>query len=70
MILWDHTYFHSKLRMMREDRHLTQEQLAVVCGFQPALISHYETGNRAPGIQNLVKLANALAVSPEEFFKP
>ena len=59
--------FGRRLKKVREERDLTQEDLAKKVGAKSAvLISHYETGARkTPSVENLVKLANALAVSAD-----
>jgi len=44
-------------------RGLTQAQLGKRSGIAPASISHFETGQRTPSLDSLVKLADALAVS-------
>jgi len=55
--------FSEILRNVRETRKLSQSELAERAGLQPSAISHFETGKRAPSFENLVRLANALAVS-------
>jgi transcriptional regulator with XRE-family HTH domain len=46
----------------RELRELTQAQLAEKAGIPAGTISHFETGLRKSSFDNLVKLAEALAV--------
>jgi transcriptional regulator with XRE-family HTH domain len=61
--------FKDRLRQTREARGLSQLDLANKTaeggkpGLQPAAISHFETGQRAPSFDNLKKLADALSVS-------
>ncbi len=55
--------FKERLRATREQRGLSQTDLAKATGFQPSAISHFETGNRAPSFDNLKRLADALGVS-------
>ena len=55
--------FSKRLKKVREEKGLSQAELAKVAGFQPAAISHFETGQRKPSFDNLKKLADALAVS-------
>lgn len=55
--------FQDRLRKARQDRSLSQSELAERAGFQPSAISHFETGTRAPSFDNLRKLADALGVS-------
>jgi transcriptional regulator with XRE-family HTH domain len=55
--------FGDRLRHSREEKGLSQAELAQKTGFQPSAISHFESGRRAPSFDNLKKLADALAVS-------
>ena len=67
---YDSTAFRHNLRAIREMHELTQEQLAEKAGLQPAAISHFETGQRQPGLRNLVKLCIALNTSPDSLLTP
>lgn len=42
---------------------MSQSELGEKAGLQPAAISHFENGRRAPSFSNLRKLADALSVS-------
>jgi transcriptional regulator with XRE-family HTH domain len=55
--------FKDRLKRIREARGLSQAGLAEKTGLQPAAVSHFETGNRAPSFENLRKLSDALGVS-------
>ena len=55
--------FLKRLRKAREDKKLSQSELAKKAGFQPSAISHFETGKRSPSFANLKKLADALEVT-------
>ncbi len=55
--------FCDQLKAAREQRGLSQTELAKLTGLQPSAISHFETGNRSPSFDNLKRLANALGVS-------
>jgi len=55
--------FGERLRRIREEKRLSQSELAEKSGFQPSAISHFESGRRAPSFDNLKKLADALAVT-------
>ena len=55
--------FKERLKSTREARGLSQADLAKKTGLQPAAVSHFETGNRAPSFDNLRKLSDALGVS-------
>lgn len=54
--------FREQLRFYRDRRRLTQTELGNRSGIAPAAISHFETGQRVPSLESLVKLADALDV--------
>lgn len=55
--------FRDRLKKTRENRELSQSQLAELIGLPPSSISHFENGPRKPSFDNLKKLAGALHVS-------
>lgn len=55
--------FGDKLRKTREDKGLSQAELAEKAGLQPSAISHFESGRRSPSLDNLRRLADALSVA-------
>jgi|SRR5271157_3393030 len=55
--------FSERLRRTREDKGLSQGDLAHKSGLQPSAISHFESGRRSPSFDNLKRLADALAVT-------
>jgi transcriptional regulator with XRE-family HTH domain len=58
-----HQNFRNQLRSLREMRGLTQGELGMRAGIAAASVSHFETGQRLPSLDSLVKLADALQVS-------
>jgi transcriptional regulator with XRE-family HTH domain len=52
-----------RIRSFREMRGLTQGELGLRAGMGSASVSHFETGQRVPSLESLVKLADALEVS-------
>lgn len=52
--------FGNRLRQLRKDRTLTQQQLAELIGVKNSVISFYEVGERMPSPDALRKLALAL----------
>ena len=44
---------------------LSQGDLASITGLKPAAVSHFETGQRSPSLNNLKRLADALEVSAD-----
>jgi len=59
-----------RLQHLRKIRQLTQEQLADLIDCSHATISRWETGERLPDAEDILKLAKALKVHPGEIFAP
>lgn len=57
------------LRKRREDRGLTQDQLAQQCGLHRTFIGSVERGERNIAVLNLRKIAQVLRVSLSEMFE-
>lgn len=55
--------FSKRLKIIREEKKVTQAELAKKADLQTAAISHFETGQRKPSFENLKRLADALNVS-------
>ena len=60
----------TNLKRIRQEKGLTQEQLAEVSGFSQQYISGLEQGRRNPTIVSLYELATALGVSHMELVLP
>jgi transcriptional regulator with XRE-family HTH domain len=56
--------FGQRLKQVRQDRGMTQEQLAEAAELHPTFISNVERGYRVPTVATLLRLASGLAVSP------
>ena len=54
------------LRSARKRANLTQEQLALSCGYQRNYISLMERGHFQPSLETLLSLARALHCDPAE----
>jgi len=54
------------LRQLREQRHLTQEQLAVAAEVSSSTVYHIEAGKVRPRPSIVRRLARALGVLPNE----
>lgn len=54
------------LKNLREERNMTQEQLAEVMGVGQSTIAHWESGYRKPDIVMLKKLANVLKCTTDQ----
>lgn len=57
------TKFAKRLIALREERRLTQKELAEKLGFSPSTISMYETGKREPDFETLEVIADYFNVS-------
>jgi transcriptional regulator with XRE-family HTH domain len=64
----DRKRFGQRVRQLRLARALTQEQLAQLAGLHPTYVGGIERGERNLGLDNVLKLAKALAVHPSELF--
>jgi len=60
----------SGVKRIRQDRGLTQEELAERSGFSQQYISGLEQGRRNPTIVSIYELATALGVSHMELVRP
>jgi len=58
------TAFGTVLRRAREERTITQEDLAHVSGVARSFIAKMEAGRRQPTITTVFRLAHALGVEP------
>jgi transcriptional regulator with XRE-family HTH domain len=58
------------VKRIRQEKGLTQEQLADLSGFSQQYISGLEQGRRNPTIVSLYELATALGVSHMELVSP
>ena len=58
-----------KIKKYREEKKMTQTEVAEVLGVKPATISKYEAGALEPNIESLKKLAELFEVSVDELLK-
>jgi transcriptional regulator with XRE-family HTH domain len=65
---WLRTRFGKRLRQLRRERDLTQEQLAEAIGVSVEAISNFERGVHAPSFETMEKLVEALGVSVDKLF--
>lgn len=66
----DAKYLPARLRELRTAAGLTQAGLAEKSGLSQNGISHWEQGDRVPGIAQAIALAEALGVTVDDLFKP
>lgn len=62
--------FGSRVRALREERGLSQEAMAERGSFHWTYVSGVERGRRAPSLDVVGRIAEALDVSPAELFAP
>ena len=60
--------FGKRLRELRKQKKLTQEELAEKIGFSPNFVGMIERGERNTTVENLFSIANVLEVSLSDFF--
>lgn len=60
--------FGKNLRKWRKARGITQEELAFKAETSAPTISSYESGSAVPSFNTMMRLANALEVSPVHLF--
>ena len=58
-----------KIKKYREEKKITQVEVAEILGVKPATISKYEAGTLEPNIESLKKLAELFGVSVDELLK-
>ena len=56
----------SRVRSLRQERGLTQEQLAAIAGMHFSAIGHIERASRSSTLETVVKLSRALKVQPSQ----
>lgn len=57
--------FGKKLKKIRTEKGLTAEKLAEACDLSVIFLRQIESGKKLPSISNLVRLCNALKISPD-----
>ena len=60
--------FGSRLRQLRDERGYSQEELAERAGLHRNYVRGVERGERNVALENIVKLAKALSVTPGDLF--
>lgn len=60
-------FFGLRLRQIRKDKGLSQEELASICGLDRSYIGGVERGERNISLINIYKISRALGVKAGEF---
>ncbi len=58
-----------RIKLLRENKHLTQEKLAENAGISLDYLGKIEVGINRPGLVALLKIAHGLDITMEELFK-
>lgn len=62
-IIYSMNIVYKRIKELREERKLLQKQLAIELGVSQVTIARWETGNREPSIDMLIKIAKFFGVS-------
>lgn len=62
---FDYISLGERIRKIRKQKHMTQEQLAEACNLSTAHIGHIERGTRALSIESLITISKILNVSTD-----
>ncbi len=60
--------FCSRLRQERESRNLSQLDLSYEAGVSQNMVAYIENGKRTPTLSTILKLCNAMKISPSVLF--
>lgn len=60
------TDFCKRLKQLRENLGLTQQELDVAADLPIGVTAHYEAGTRAPGLASLRSIMRGLGCSPND----
>ena len=55
-----------KIKKARKDNHMTMRELANLVGVSYQMIGQWESGERNPKLENIVKLSSVLIINPME----
>ncbi|MBI5374649.1 MAG: helix-turn-helix transcriptional regulator [Candidatus Schekmanbacteria bacterium] len=60
--------FGNRIRIIRQKKNLSQEELAQIAGLDRTYMGGIERGERNIGLLNVKKLADALKITPKDLF--
>ena len=61
-------FVYKRLRQERENAHFSQMELSLESGVSQNMITYIENGKRTPTVSTLIKLCNAMGISPSVLF--
>lgn len=61
--------FGKRLKSLRLDQNLTQQELAEILSMSPNFIGMIERGERNTTVENVFKIARALKIKPASLFE-
>ena len=59
----------NRLKAYREEKKLSQLELSLISGVSQNMITYIETGKRMPTLRTILKLCDALKISPAKLFE-
>lgn len=60
--------FGKAVRQIRQEKHISQEELADMCGLHRTYLSDVELGKRNISLENIEKIAKSLSISIVDVF--
>jgi len=61
-------YVVASIRRIRKSKNLSQLELSVKANMSQSFLANLETGKKEPSAMTLIRIADALEVSPRDFF--
>jgi len=61
--------FGKAIRHERQEKHISQEEFAEMCGLHRTYISGVELGKRNISLENIEKIANSLSLTISQIFQ-
>lgn len=61
-------YVTRKIKKIRLDKNISQTELAAAAEMSQPFLANVENGKKEPSTMTLIRIANALNISPREFF--
>jgi transcriptional regulator with XRE-family HTH domain len=63
-----HRFVISQIRKLRGQKGISQMELAVKSGMSQSFLASLEKGKKSPSVLTILKIADALEISPKDFF--